>query len=77
MSRPVIIYVEVSGATATGKTAVMARIRNALNGDGYTVASPDLELEGRAARPQDILAAPSRHRTVVVLSETNLPAKQE
>lgn len=74
MTTPVIINVQVSGPTASGKTAVLAKIRKALEAEGYSCASPDLDSEARmVARPGDLEAAPKRHKTVVILSEENIP----
>lgn len=71
--KPTIINVHVSGPTASGKTAVLAKIRKALEDEGFCCASPDLDAEARMMRPGDLEAAPRRQKTVVVLSEENCP----
>lgn len=71
--KPVVIHVHVDGPTACGKTAVLAAIRRALESEGYCCASPDLDAEMRMIRPGDLVAAPRRQKTVIVLSEQNHP----
>lgn len=71
--KPTIIYIEVSGQTASGKSGVMELIRSALSADGYSVASPDLDSEARLCSNPTY---PNRQRTVIVLSEENIPRQR-
>ena len=73
MTAPNVIHVNVSGITASGKTAILSRIRKALELEGYCCASPHLDAENRMRSPDDIRELAIARDTVVILSESNVP----
>ncbi len=75
MSEIKLITITIEGETATGKTAVLASIRDMLTEKGYCVTSPD---KGQVLNPSDNLEQseawekPKMHKTVFALTERNL-----
>lgn len=71
-----VIHIEISGPVQTGKSAILASVRELLESHGYCVAIPD-----RAQRknpPTEIAKAaphekPEKDKTVIVLTEKLTP----
>lgn len=78
--RPATIHVEVTGPTASGKTALVKIIQDELVARGYYAVSPQLDLEMRMGTPTERTGAntPARAREpiVVTIGETNEPRKE-
>lgn len=67
------VYVEVSGPTGTGKSAVMGEIEIALKAVGLTVEYDAAFQAEKNATHADWQEALDLYRPVVVLSERNIP----
>lgn len=65
-----VIKIDISGPAGSGKTAVMHRIREMLEGDNYCVAIPDSALRINSRGPFAAHERPHPDDTVFVLTES-------
>lgn len=79
MTKPIsIIEIQVTGPVGSGKSAVLASIRDMLEGHGFCVAIPNREERYNASRPLTEAKhweRPSLDQSVVVLTERCITTK--
>jgi len=73
--RPIaVINIEIKGPVQTGKSAVMASVKQMLEAEGYCVAIPERGERNNPSSPIKDAASheqPKRDRTVFILTEDN------